>query len=536
MGKPKSNGPVSQHLATKRQPLTKYIAAESWTFMNDKWQKRAQITPSVTLAIVNTISNVCLAVAIGQGVAIAWWRKALKGSTVEDLHKTWGFSASVLELLTAGRSFNLVALAALTAKLALIDNLLLQRAAGSVAGTFTRKDVMIRLPIVPQLPEGYGGEFDGDGSAGALSDDFSLDLFHYATVGDVVLFNDTWNFDWNNKTKTTMSTFHTGCEGICEATVQGFGFRVDCAEPIISPTFSITPAVVSKSTQAFKANSTGFNLTSLDIDPDFSRTILSVNATALLVNDSYLPYSATNLSVTYARNIPSSGSIQDKTWETCDVHLVTRSCILRPAIVNYPVQITNITGAHAQDGIRILPSLAQNLTFLDFLNDTLRLEDGQISGISIFKPAYEPYDTIFDTNIQGISGMIRSVFGSSVNLDYVNGTNGGYVPTASGGSGLSSWWEGAFAMRPSRKSCMINVVDPVPWLVSQINSIMLRASIASAVDRSGSSPTFMQVRNASVLYDISSVETVDTLIVSCLLSSCLLLALMIHSMNLTIRT
>lgn len=163
----------------------------------------------------------------------------MKGSTVEDLHKTWGFSASVVELLTAGRSFNLVALAALTAKLALIDNLLLQRAAGSVAGTFTRKDVMIRLPVVPQLPEGYGGEFGGDGSAGVLSDDFSLDLFHYATVGDVVLFNDTWNFDWNNKTKTAMSTFHTGCEGICEATIQGFGFRVDCAESIISPTFSM---------------------------------------------------------------------------------------------------------------------------------------------------------------------------------------------------------------------------------------------------------------------------------------------------------
>lgn len=110
--------------------------------------------------------------------------------------------------------------------------------------------------------------------------------------------------------------------------------------------------------------------------------------------------------------------------------------------------------------------------------------------------------------------MIRSVFGSSVNLDYVDGTNGGYVPTASGGSGLSAWWEGAFAVRRSRKSYMIDVVDPVPWLVSQINSIMLRASIASAVDRNGSSPTFMQVRDELVLEDIRSTEIVDTLIVS----------------------
>lgn len=61
---------------------------------------------------------------------------------------------------------------------------------------------------------------------------------------------------------------------------------------------------------------------------------------------------------------------------------------------------------------------------------------------------------------------------------------------------------------------MIDVVDPVPWLVSQINSIMLRASIASAVDRNGSSPTFMQVRDELVLEDIRSTEIVDTLIVS----------------------
>lgn len=489
-------------------------AVEKWTFANDKWAKRAQITPSVTLAIVNTISNVCLAVAIGQGVAIAWWRKALKGSTVEDLHRTWGFSASVLELLTAGRSFNLVALAALTAKLALIDNLLLQRAAGSVAGTFTRQNVTIRLPIVSQLPPGYGGEFEADGSAGALSDPFSLDLFHYATVGDIILFNDTWNFDWDNKTGTAKSTFHTRCEGTCEASVQGFGFHVDCAKPIISPTFSITPAIVSKSTQAMRINSTGFNSTVFGLDPNFSRTVMSVNSSALLVGKSHLPYSAAILNVTYARNIPSSGNIEEKSSTTCNAHLVTRTCVLRPAIVNYPVQITNITGSHAHDGIRILPSLGQNLTFLDILNDASLLQDGQIPGVTINKTTYEPYDTKYDTNIQGVSSMIQSLFGSTVSLDYVNGTNGGYVPTASSGSGLSSWWEGAFAMRPSRKSCLIDVVDPVPWLVSQINSIMLRSSIAAAVDQVIDSETYMQVQEASVLDDINSVETVDTLIVS----------------------
>jgi hypothetical protein len=487
---------------------------ESWQFVNDKWKRRAQITPSVALAIVNTISNVCLAVAIGQGVAIAWWRKALKGSTVEDLHRTWGFSSSVLELLTAGRSFNLVALAALTAKLALIDNLLLQRAAGSIPGTFLRNSAMLRLPIVSELPPNYGGEFSADGLVGALSDEFSLDLYHYATVGDVILFNDTWKFAWDNNTKSSKSSFNTRCEGTCETVVQGFGFRFDCAEPFISPTFSIDPTIVSKSTLALKGDPANFNSTLLGLDPNFSRTILSVNSSQRLQATSFLPYSSAILDVTYARNIPSSGSIKDITATTCDVHLVSRTCVLRPATVNYPVQITNYTGSHALNGIRILPSLTQNLTLLDLTNDTLRLQDGQIEGVSILKNAYEPYNTTYDTNLQGVSSMIRSLFSASVNLDYVNGTDGGYVPTASSGSQLSSWWEGAFAIRPSRKSCMINVVDPVPWLVSQINSIMLRASIAAAVDKKVGSATYMQVRNDSVQNNINSTQTVDTLIVS----------------------
>ena len=53
-----------------------------WLPKKGKWMTKAQIEPHVLLAIVNTISNVALAIAIGQGVAIAWWRRAMQGSTV----------------------------------------------------------------------------------------------------------------------------------------------------------------------------------------------------------------------------------------------------------------------------------------------------------------------------------------------------------------------------------------------------------------------------------------------------------------------
>jgi hypothetical protein len=48
-----------------------------WEWVSNKWKKRGQLTPSVALAVTNTVSNLALAIAIGQGVAIAWWRKVL---------------------------------------------------------------------------------------------------------------------------------------------------------------------------------------------------------------------------------------------------------------------------------------------------------------------------------------------------------------------------------------------------------------------------------------------------------------------------
>jgi hypothetical protein len=109
---------------------------QKWDWIHDHWKEKTELTPSVALAVVNTVSNLALAIAIAQGITISWWRKALLGATVQELHQSWSFSTSVLELLTAGKSFNIIALAALTAKLALVDNLLLQRAAETTPVTF----------------------------------------------------------------------------------------------------------------------------------------------------------------------------------------------------------------------------------------------------------------------------------------------------------------------------------------------------------------------------------------------------------------
>ena len=69
----------------------------------DRWD--AQIAPNVIISGLNNLSNICFSVAIGNGVAIAWWRKTLKGATIEDLHRSWKFSSSIKQVGIADSSF-----------------------------------------------------------------------------------------------------------------------------------------------------------------------------------------------------------------------------------------------------------------------------------------------------------------------------------------------------------------------------------------------------------------------------------------------
>lgn len=92
---------------------------------NDKTQTRTQdhhswpklVAPNVLINIFNSVANICFGIAISNGVAIAWWRKALKGGTIKDLNRSYQFSASLKEVILAGKFFNIIALTALVTKM-----------------------------------------------------------------------------------------------------------------------------------------------------------------------------------------------------------------------------------------------------------------------------------------------------------------------------------------------------------------------------------------------------------------------------------
>jgi hypothetical protein len=90
-------------------------------------------------AVLTAISNRALQFAIFQGTIVTFWRKAVQGTTLGDLHRDWvsleiavspaykwadisqNFGMYTHKALTAGRSFNLLCLACLAATLVVMD-------------------------------------------------------------------------------------------------------------------------------------------------------------------------------------------------------------------------------------------------------------------------------------------------------------------------------------------------------------------------------------------------------------------------------
>lgn len=119
--------------------------------------------PNVILAILNSLASISFTVAVGQGIAIAWWRKALKGTSIRELHNTWSFGGSISAVLLNLKCFNLVALAAVVMKLTIIDGVLFQRATSTYTALGPEREHKVttypitRLPQTAYLNEGLNG-------------------------------------------------------------------------------------------------------------------------------------------------------------------------------------------------------------------------------------------------------------------------------------------------------------------------------------------------------------------------------------------
>jgi hypothetical protein len=169
------------------------------------------IQPAVLLSICAAIGNTLLRYALFQGWSIAWWVEALRGSTVGDLHRHWEYGTSVLASVTSTRHFNRIALGTLIASIVVIDGPLLQKATSSTTRPLV-SPANITAQISPNpLPLGYTAVMTG----------------HSGTVFPKFDFVQQVMQGFNNRTAIQLN--YTGCNGVCNTTLQAAGFDVHCS-------------------------------------------------------------------------------------------------------------------------------------------------------------------------------------------------------------------------------------------------------------------------------------------------------------------
>jgi hypothetical protein len=412
----------------------------------DHWGKK--IAPNVIISGLNSLANLCFGVAIGNGVAITWWRKALKGATIQDLHRSWKFSSSIKEVVLGGKYFNVIALAALAAKLTIIDSMLLQRATETVLANDRELKRTVDTWYNTTMP--YTAVQGGDG-------------------------NDPILFDWFNK-DVSNCTHNNGifpnpgidCDGVCNLEIPGTGFEIDCTTSEIAVDYG----------QAAFQDAVASNL-STDADA-FNGTLYYT----LFDITFYVLYADTDAD--YARiamNITTS-SADAASNRSCPGTLTQHNCILRPAVVGYPVTIEDNTRASlssdsdTSSNTNLTVSLVSNM-YLGYdstsyggqvyysrstdYNAIRKQQDGYV--VHDYKDIHESVNSTHpNTTIGGLAKAFFQSFNGDSTMHF--DLDKGFETNLQGSAGST------FLPPALSHNCDIKFQDPLNFVVQQINRIM----------------------------------------------------------------
>ena len=254
-------------------------------------------------------------IATANGVAIAWWRKTLKGSSIADLHRSWAFSTSISDVLFSLKYFNIIALAALTAKLTLIDSSLMQRA----TGTYTATDPPVNIPTVAGF---VNLTFPVTGTVAGVQQQPGL-MEHW--MGDTLKM-------WSMQGGVYPNQWH-GCDGTCFLDVPGIGFVFDCDDEVEeSINFGQDLAT------AFSKGQTA------------SRSLFEITFDSKYYNGSELNapipgFWSNEISSYLEMNVSYTNATDGSIPLSCPGTKSTYSCRLWPSVIKYPVLIQNSSSA-----------------------------------------------------------------------------------------------------------------------------------------------------------------------------------------------
>lgn len=436
------------------QLLILYFANNKTNYQWPSWD-----SPNVCLSTLNNVATLFLTYAIVNGIAIAWWRKAMNETSMAKLHKSWAFSASIVSILREISHFNAIALAALMAKVAVIDGVLFQRAIGTEVkvswnDTSSLKDPSKNLTLYSRTEFPITGIFGASQDIAAETElNFGSTVFMWLSTGDGI---NTYDYI-------------DSCEGVgCVYNVTGVGFAIDCNDKIVDD------AHIAAIQSAGSGNKTIFSV-------DWTWNV-PANASSSITMDAMLPIS----------NYGDNGDVM-----SCPVAFTMRQCELRPAIVNYTVAYTNAssgtrgekpkatrdTNAGSSGSQLTYSCYPPNATWLGWYpDDTDNLEDkpmcgdydamrNQVYGVNVIKELTinEPRYAGAESRLGGIFNALRDQFSARAELQYDNGS----WSIAQTGS-LVSQVMGSSPPNPSY--CNYSYTDPSALIWYRLNPLMLMAS------------------------------------------------------------
>ena len=105
------------------------------------------VQPSEYLAILTAVANLAMRYACVQGIVIAWWTRALRGSTLSRLHWDWRSGSTLIGALTSGRRMGWFGLACIFSILVTVDGPLLQRATQVVRAPIVGETATLNVTV-----------------------------------------------------------------------------------------------------------------------------------------------------------------------------------------------------------------------------------------------------------------------------------------------------------------------------------------------------------------------------------------------------
>lgn len=346
------------------------------------------VQPNVLLNIANQVQNLGLITLIAQGLAIAWWRKALRGSSLSTLHRNHAYSYSFYAIITSGRHFNFLALAALMTKFAVIDSTLFQKATKTIITqkvNYSTADVTGWIQT--QWQPNKGG-IPGEGGTTKTVDASWASVLE-AYNGKIA------NGKVHDLLESKASFFNCPYRQECSGPMKGMGFAFNCTTGVEDTDYGLQ-----------QQSQQGGNFSTYPL--------WQVNFTSQYATKDN-PSANVQLSMVYVDSKAGNQS------GSCPGTMIRRTCTIQPAIVEYPVTVM-MPSQEELKGKNIV-------THIKFYNDTLDwplgapLQNEQIDEIKVLEYANLNESINQVSTIGALTYVFNNLYSSSANLTYDNNWN-----------------------------------------------------------------------------------------------------------------